>query len=162
MSSNGSFFRGTGLCAGNSPATCEFPSRRASNTVFLWCRSAYSVKQTIEWRVIWDYMAFMWRNRNGIAILMNVLCNTFTYISEDRLTWGMTRWMYHVVQTNYGTTQNNWFIIVPVSVKTSWENFRQHGLTVMRHGYVITCLIKCGTEITCPFPNFRWSLEMNE
>ena len=32
--------------------------------MFLWCGSAYAVKQTVAWPVIWYYMTSMWRHRN--------------------------------------------------------------------------------------------------
>ena len=35
--------------------------------MFLWCVSAWAVKQTIEWPVIWNYMTFMWCHRNAVT-----------------------------------------------------------------------------------------------
>ena len=34
--------------------------------MLLWCESAYDVKQTVEWPMIWDYMTLTWRHRNEI------------------------------------------------------------------------------------------------
>ena len=56
------------LCAGNSLVTGEFPSQKVNNADFdvLWYGSAF-FKQTVEWPVILDYMAFTWRHPNALS-----------------------------------------------------------------------------------------------
>ena len=59
-SSDGSIFRVTGLCAGNSPVTGEFPSQRSvtqSFGVYFDLRLNKRLdEKTIETPVIWDAM----------------------------------------------------------------------------------------------------------
>ena len=77
-SSNGRFFlfprqwpftRGIPQSPVNSPH--KAPVMRT--LMFRWCGSAYAVKQTVEWPVIWDYMTFMWCHRNGYICLPSML-----------------------------------------------------------------------------------------
>ena len=68
-SSNGNIFRVTGLCAGNSPVTGEFPAQRPSDAE-PWCfLSETTAEQTMETPVVWDAIAlimtsFWWRRVN--------------------------------------------------------------------------------------------------
>ena len=88
-SSNGSFFSALlALCVGNSLVTGEFPSQRTSNAgfdVFL-CGSAETVKQTIEWPVIWDSITFIWHHRDDIRKIPTYPWENKTSPSGDILT----------------------------------------------------------------------------
>ena len=56
--------RVTGLCAGNSPGTGEFPAQMASyaDNVSIWWRH----QETVELPMIWDAMSLMWCHCNHI------------------------------------------------------------------------------------------------
>ena len=66
-SKNTSKLRVTGLCAGNSPVTVEFPAQRASNAenVFIWwrhhvlrCRPG-AVELTVDLPLLWDALTLI-------------------------------------------------------------------------------------------------------
>ena len=50
--------------------------------------SAQTIKQTVEWAVIWDYMTFIWRHRNAmLKPNMHHIYRTHIYIHTQDLTY---------------------------------------------------------------------------
>ena len=94
--SNGSLFR---VIAGNSPVTGEFPSKE------LWCRlccffsvGTHNVIKTVEWQMIWDYMPFMWRQRNGLEKRMENGCNEKYQFAYQKIKMDLpTRDIFHTI-----------------------------------------------------------------
>ena len=62
------------LCKGNPPVTGGFPTKRPVMRILMFlCGCAQSVKQTVEWPVIRDYMPFMWGHRHS-SVAWHRLC----------------------------------------------------------------------------------------
>ena len=59
-SSNGNIFRVSGLSAGNSPVTGEFPSQgQWRGALMFWSAPEQTIMQTIKTSVIWDAIALI-------------------------------------------------------------------------------------------------------
>ena len=73
-SSNGNIFRVTGLCAGNSPVTGEFPSQKAS----------YAENVSIWWRHH-EYQACWYTNRFNNAEIVSMIWFLHELMNDLRL-----------------------------------------------------------------------------
>ena len=95
--------RVTGLCAGNSPVTSEFPAQRASNTenVSIWWRHhdisrVYSITQEVQ------SFAIMFLGKNPLNIMDVIIQNCFT--QRDRQVCNFSTSVWHRQVCNFSTS----------------------------------------------------------
>ena len=75
-SSNGNIYRVTGLCAGNSPVTGEFPSQRAVTRSFnVFCEAGNLRRR----RAHYDVSVILWRHTSVKASQNHLTTNTLCY-----------------------------------------------------------------------------------
>ena len=91
----------------------------------LWC--FFDVKQKVKWLVIWDYMTFMWRDRNGAFGMHNEKCHIFNSFKY----WANVRTLdvgKMAVSTLSFPTMIAWPIIIPAKylLNTVWRHRRHH------------------------------------
>ena len=117
----------SGLCAGNSPGTDEFPAQRASNTenVPIWWHHHYTVNKIGRLLLYAHWLATAW------CLLMPWFLNRLTAITLTR--WGRDK-MAAISQTALSNTFS-WMEMLEFRSKFHWSLFLRVQLTISQHWF---------------------------
>ena len=128
--------RVTGLCAGNSPGTGEFPAQMASYTenVSIWWRHHDIKSSNTDSIVSWPDGQYDMVNKTSLTLQKGIQCYTVG-VGVAIVPWQLTHWDRNKMAAIFQTFSNviSWIKIFEFRLTFHWSLFLRVELTILQH-----------------------------